>query len=81
MASKQTETVQQGAWVKVTGFVPGEEEVYYLVPEGEKDYEENKIPPSSPLARVLEGSKRGEKVVFHPPGGQVELTVVDFGRQ
>ena len=72
--------VATGTWVKVTGFVPGEEEVFHIVPETEADPIDNRIPPGSPLARALLGAKRGEKVVFRPPSGEVELQVLELGR-
>jgi transcription elongation GreA/GreB family factor len=42
-----------GTWAKVTGFVPGEEEIFHIVPDAEADPIDNKIPPGSPLARAL----------------------------
>jgi transcription elongation factor GreB len=80
MTDRHTDCITLGTWVKLTGFVPGEEEVFHLVSEGEADYLENRIPPSSPLARALAGAKVGDKVLFRPPGGQVELTVLEAGR-
>jgi len=80
MGNQPTERVDYGSWVKVTGFVPGEEEVFELVPESQADYAENRIPPSSPLARALVGAKVGDTVKFCPPAGEVELEVLDSGR-
>lgn len=80
MSGQSNDQVGVGTWVKVTGFVPGEEEVFHVVPDREVDVLENKIPPHSPLARVLAGAKVGDKVVFRPPGGEVELTVVEVGQ-
>jgi len=80
MPGQQLEKVTVGASVKVTGFVPGEEEVFHFVPESDADYAENKIPPSSPLAEVLDGAKAGDRVLFHPPAGRVELTVLAVDR-
>lgn len=79
MSAQRPERVTVGTWVKVTGFVPGKEEVFHLVPEEDADYLENKIPPSSPLAVTLAGSKEGDRVPFHPPAGYVELTVLEIG--
>ena len=81
MPGQQLEKVTVGASVKVTGFVPGEEEVFHFVPESEADYAENKIPPSSPLAEVLDGAKAGDRVLFRPPAGRVELTVLAVDRR
>jgi transcription elongation GreA/GreB family factor len=72
--------VSLGSWVRLTGFVPGEEEVFRIVPEGQADVLENRIPVDSPLARVLVGSEAGDKVRFHPPAGEVELTILEVGR-
>jgi transcription elongation GreA/GreB family factor len=79
MSDHQPQRVALGSWVKITGFAPGEEEVFYLVSEGEADYLENKIPPSSPLARALVGTRVGDRVLFRPPGGEVELTILEAG--
>jgi transcription elongation factor GreB len=81
MTDQPSDCIALGTWVKLTGFVPGEEEVFHLVPEGEADYFENRIPPSSPLARALVGAKVGDKVLFRPPAGEVELTVLEAGRE
>jgi transcription elongation GreA/GreB family factor len=77
---EQVQQVTMGTWVKVTGFVPGQEEVFHLVPEGEADLLANKIPPGSPLARRLVGARVGDKVIFRPPAGRVELTILEAGR-
>jgi transcription elongation GreA/GreB family factor len=81
MADEQVERVTTGMWVKITGFVPGEEEVFHLVSEAEADVLEQRIPPSSPLARALAGAKVGDKVPLRTPGGPVELTVLEAGKR
>lgn len=68
-----------GTWAKVTGFAPGEEEIFHIVPDAEADPIDNRIPPGSPLAKALMGAKEGDIVVFRPPGGEVELTVLELG--
>ena len=80
MSNPSTSKIRVGTWVKVSGFDPGEEEVFYIVPESQADVIENKIPPSNPLARVLEGAKPGDTIAFSPPVGEVELVVLDVGR-
>lgn len=80
MADQQVESVGQGTWVKLAGFGGGEEEVFRIVPEGPVDYLNNEVPPDNPLARALQGAKVGDKVSFHPPEGEVELTILDVGR-
>jgi transcription elongation factor GreA len=79
MSEQQAEKVTVGTWVKVTGFVPGEAEVFHLVAEEEANYQENRIPPTSPLAVALAGAQEGDRIVFHPPGGDVERTVLEVG--
>jgi transcription elongation GreA/GreB family factor len=76
MQEKSPKKATLGSSVKVSGFTPDEEDVFHLVSESEADYTENKIPPSSPLAAVLEGKMAGDTVLFHPPVGTVELTVL-----
>jgi transcription elongation factor GreA len=80
MADQQTDKIARGMWVKVTGFVPGEEEVFHLVSEREANVLEGKIPPTSPLARALCGAKVGEIVSLHTPGGKVNLTILEAGQ-
>jgi transcription elongation factor GreA len=80
MNGQQVDEVDVGTWVKITGFVPGQEEVFELVSQDEADYDENKIPPSSPLAHLLVGAKVGDTIRFHPPAGEVELRILDAGQ-
>jgi len=79
MPSQSSQQITVGSWFRVTGFVSGEEEVFSIVPESKTDYGQNKISSASPLARALVGAKEGDKVLFHPPGGEVELTVLEVG--
>ena len=72
--------VSAGTWVKLTGFEPGEEEVFRIVPEGRANPSENEISVDSPLARAIEGAEAGDKVRFHPPAGEVELRILEVGR-
>ena len=62
--SRQEPSVDVGTWVKITGFVPGEEEVFHVVAESETDILDNKIPPSNPLARVLHGARAGDAILI-----------------
>jgi transcription elongation factor GreA len=72
--------VSLGTWVKLAGFEPGEEEVFRLVTEGEADILKNEISMSSPLARAIDGAHVGDKVKFHAPAGELELTILEVGR-
>jgi transcription elongation factor GreA len=80
VADPQMEKVARGMWVKLTGFVPGQEEVFHLVSEAEANVLNRQIPPSSPLARALEGARVGDTVSLGTPGGKVDLTVLEAGR-
>lgn len=80
MDSQSASQIAVGTWAKVTGFVPGEEEIFHIVPDAEADPIDNRIPPGSPLAKALMGAKEGDIVVFRPPSGEVELTVLELGR-
>ena len=80
MDDASSDAVSVGTWAKVTGFVPGEEEIFHIVSDHEADPINNKIPASSPLAKTLIGAKEGKVVLFHTPSGQVELTVLELGR-
>ena len=73
--------VAVGTWVKLAGFVPGEEELFHIVPAGEANLQENEVPVDSPLARALDGATVGDRVKFHPPAGEVELKILDVGKR
>ena len=72
--------VSLGTWVKIAGFEPGEEEVFRIVTEGQANILENEIPVNNPLARAIDGSEVGDKVKFHAPAGELELTILEVGR-
>lgn len=74
----ETREVTVNCRVTVRGFEPpDEEETFWIVADGEANPQENKLPASSPLAQALIGAHVGNQVPFHPPGGKVELTIVD----
>jgi transcription elongation GreA/GreB family factor len=52
MAEQQAEKVTLGTLVRLAGFEAGEDELYHIVPEGQADYLDNKIPRDNPLARA-----------------------------
>jgi transcription elongation GreA/GreB family factor len=79
MAEQPSKRVTVGMWVKLTGFAPGEEEVFHLVPHAEANVLEKRIPPSSPLAQALEGAAVGDTVPLRTPAGEVELTILEAG--
>jgi transcription elongation GreA/GreB family factor len=79
MTNEPAVTVKVGTWVKLTGFEPDEEEVFQIVPEGRADPTKNQIPPGSPLARAIHGTKAGDKVRLELPVGETELTILEVG--
>lgn len=80
--AEKTKTVTECCWVTIRGFEPTrrERETFYIVPPFDADAGDNKIANSSPLARALIGAEAGDVIPYDPPGGHVELTVVDCGR-
>ncbi|MBN1589332.1 MAG: GreA/GreB family elongation factor [Pirellulales bacterium] len=80
MSNPKDQKITIGTWAKITGLAPGEEEVFEFVSESEADPLENKIPSTSPLAKVLEGATAGDRIPFDPPSGRVELTVLEVGQ-
>jgi transcription elongation GreA/GreB family factor len=78
MGRPQRSRVALGSRVRVSGFEPGETEMFHLVPESEVNYLDNRIPVRSPLAQTLYGAKVGDKVLFRPPGRWAELTVLEI---
>ena len=75
-------TVQKvgiGTWCRVTGFVPGRETVFHFVPESEVNYYKHRIAPRGPLSALM-GAKAGDKVVAEFTDEELELTVLEVGR-
>ena len=74
----EKKTVTLNCRVTINGFEPdGEDETYWIVDDSQAELVENKLPVTSPLAKALLGAEVGNQVPFHPPGGHVDLTIVD----
>jgi len=59
----------------------GEQHSYTIVGEDEADPDAGLVSWVSPLARVLDGARVGEQVVWRRPAGSLELTVVAIERE
>jgi transcription elongation GreA/GreB family factor len=71
----QADAVGFGATVTVLEG-SGEQRNYTIVGEDEADPDAGLVSWVSPLARVLEGARMGERAVWRRPAGPLELTVV-----
>ncbi len=65
-----------GAWVTVED-EEGEERTWRLVGPDEFDVQRGLLSVDAPLGRALLGKREGDLVRFRPPGGEVELTVLE----
>lgn len=74
------EKVDIGTWVKVRGFVPGVDTIFYFVPESEVNYHKHKIPMKGPLGSALVGAEVGDRVRVNFGAETVELEVLNVGR-
>jgi transcription elongation GreA/GreB family factor len=70
-------TVKLGSRVRIREADSAEVETFHVVPPAEVDVLANKIPPNSPMAQALLGSKPGDTVEYEAPAGAIELHVVD----
>jgi transcription elongation GreA/GreB family factor len=75
--SNENLTVKLGSRVQIREADSTEIETFRVVPPAEVDLLANKIPPNSPMAQALLGSKPGDTVEFEAPAGAIELHVVD----
>ena len=68
--------VNFGSKVVVKDLDFGDEETYFIVGEGEEDYDNGRIKITSPLAQGLVGKKSGEKVEIEVPAGKMNFEIV-----
>ena len=73
-----TGTIVFGSKVKVKDLDLDEEEVFYLVGNGEEDYNQNKILTTSPIGQGLLGKKVGEIAEIQVPMGTVKFEVLEI---
>jgi transcription elongation factor GreA len=69
-----------GAKVRVKDLDFDDEETFQIVGPGEDNADQNKILPTSPIAKGLMGKKKGEKVEIEAPRGKIrfEILGIDF---
>lgn len=75
--SNDPDTVQLGSCVQIREADSSEVETFHVVPPAEVDVLANKIPPNSPMAQALLGSKPGDTVAYEAPSGSIALHVID----
>lgn len=68
--------VNFGSKVVVKDLDFGDEETYFIVGEGDEDYDNGRIKITSPLAQGLVGKKQGEKVEIEVPAGKMKFEIV-----
>lgn len=70
-----------GSTVRVKDLDFDDEETFQIVGPGEDNADENKILPTSPIAKGLMGKKKGEKVEIEAPRGKIrfEILKIDSG--
>ena len=70
-----------GSKVRVKDLDFDDEEVFQIVGPGEDNADENKILPTSPIAKGLLGKKKGEKIEVEAPRGKLhfEILEISFG--
>lgn len=67
-----------GAKVRVKDLDFDEEESFQIVSEGEDDPDENKILPTSPVAKGLMGKKKGDTVEIAAPRGTMRFKILEI---
>lgn len=70
-----------GSTVKVLNKKTGKEMTYTLVSPVEADMAAGKISTKSPVGQALLGKEAGEKVIAKVPAGDLELEILEVGRQ
>lgn len=65
-----------GSIVRVKDLDFDDEETFQIVGPGEDNADENKILPTSPIAKGLMGKKKGEKVDIEAPRGKIRFEIL-----
>lgn len=75
------DVVVLGSKVRVKDLDFDDEEEFQIVGPGEDNADQNKILPTSPIAKGLMGRKKGEKVEIEAPRGKIrfEILGISFG--
>ena len=72
------DAVVLGARVKLKDLDGGDEETFQIVGPGEDDPDENKILPTSPIAKGLMGQKKGATVEIEAPAGKMHFKILQI---
>lgn len=72
------DVVVLGAKVRVKDLDFDDEETFQIVGPGEDNADENKILPTSPIAKGLMGRKKGEKVEIEAPRGKIHFEILEI---
>ena len=72
----KSDVVGVGSTVKIKYIDDDEEEEYSIVGSTEADPFENKISNESPIAKVIMGKKKGDKVTVESPNGSYDIKIV-----
>ena len=72
----KSDVVTVGSKVKIKYVDDDEEEEYSIVGSTEADPFENKISNESPIAKVIIGKKKGDKVTVESPNGSYDIKIV-----
>lgn len=74
----QPAQVRFNCLVKVRNLATGEVSEFHLVSSVEADVRQGYLSIDSPMGQALLGSRVGERVGFHPPGGQRSYQVLEI---
>lgn len=74
----KSDVVTVGSKVKIKYVDDDEEEEYSIVGSTEADPFENKISNESPIAKVIMGKKKGDKVTVESPNGSYDIKIVSI---
>ena len=72
------DVVVLGAKVRVKDLDFDDEETFQIVGPGEDNADENKILPTSPIAKGLMGKKKGDKVEIEAPRGKIRFEILEI---
>ncbi len=77
-ATTSSDEILFGATVKVLDMKYDDEEIYYLVGDGESDPMQNKITTTSPIGQAMLNKKVDEIFTVDAPAGKIDYRVLDI---
>lgn len=78
ISEEKSNEVRIGATVTIKYIDDEETEEYKIVGSKEADPFENRISNESPIARAINGHKKGDKVTVESPNGKYDIEIVDI---